>query len=393
MSEHLIFVGGGLANSLLAYRLRQRRPEVKLTLIERGDAIGGNHTWSFHGTDVAPEARAWLDPFVARSWPVQEVRFASHRRKLETEYATVTSERLRERVGALDGVEILTGAAVTELAPSSVALADGRRIVGTAVIDGRGFPRHHGLRLGWQKFHGIEVRTQGAHGLAAPILMDARVPQLDGYRFIYSLPLSSETLLIEDTRYSDTPDIDVAAYRAELEAYAIKQGWRVAETLREETGALPVAMGGSTEAFHKGRGDVAVSGLAAGLFHPTTGYSLPDAVRMADIVSRLDDLSPRVISRAMLHESRTRWRRRGFFRMLNRMLFQAAAPHERHRIFERFYTLDIGLIERFYADRLTTFDMLRILTGKPPVPIGRAISAILSGAQMPFRSLEGALKR
>lgn len=393
MADHLIFVGGGLANALLAYRLRQRRPEAKLTLIERGDAIGGNHTWSFHGTDMTLEARAWLDPFVARSWPAQEVRFGNRRRKLQTEYATVTSERLRELVGGLDGVEILAGAAAAALTPTCVTLADGRLIAGTAVIDGRGFPREHGLRLGWQKFHGIEVRTQAAHGLAAPILMDARVAQLDGYRFIYSLPLSPDTLLIEDTRYSDTPDIDVASYRAELEVYALKQGWRIAETLREETGALPVAMGGAIEAFHKGRGDIAVSGLAAGLFHPTTGYSLPDAVRMADLVSGLDDLSPRAISRAMRHESLTRWRRRGFFRMLNRMLFQAAAPDERYRIFERFYTLDIGLIERFYADRLTPFDMLRILTGKPPVPIGRAIGAILSGAQMPFRSLEGALKR
>jgi lycopene beta-cyclase len=58
------------------------------------------------------------------------------------------------------------------------------------------------------------------------------------------------------------------------------------------------------------------------------------------------------------------------------MLFKAAEPEERWRVLQRFYRLDPRLIRRFYAGQSTIFDKMRVLTGKPPVPIGRAISAI-----------------
>jgi len=35
------------------------------------------------------------------------------------------------------------------------------------------------------------------------------------------------------------------------------------------------------------------------------------------------------------------------------------------------------LIERFYAGRSTALDKLRVLTGKPPVPISRGLAALL----------------
>ena len=63
--------------------------------------------------------------------------------------------------------------------------------------------------------------------------------------------------------------------------------------------------------------------------------------------------------------------------MLARMLFRAAAPAERYKVLERFYRLPTNLIERFYAGQSTTWDRMRILAGKPPVPINRAVRAIL----------------
>ncbi len=62
--------------------------------------------------------------------------------------------------------------------------------------------------------------------------------------------------------------------------------------------------------------------------------------------------------------------------MLNRMLFRAAEPAERYKVLERFYRLDPALVARFYAGRSTAMDKARILMGKPPVPVGRALSAI-----------------
>ena len=58
------------------------------------------------------------------------------------------------------------------------------------------------------------------------------------------------------------------------------------------------------------------------------------------------------------------------------MLFGAAPPDLRYRVLQRFYRLDPGLIERFYAGESTMADKLRILSGKPPVPLGAAVASI-----------------
>ena len=58
------------------------------------------------------------------------------------------------------------------------------------------------------------------------------------------------------------------------------------------------------------------------------------------------------------------------------MLFKAAAPDQRYRVLERFYRLPAPLMRRFYASELTRLDKLRILTGKPPVPIHRALRCL-----------------
>jgi lycopene beta-cyclase len=147
---------------------------------------------------------------------------------------------------------------------------------------------------------------------------------------------------------------------------------------REESGVLPVAMGGDFEAYWRSGGArVAKAGMRAGMFHPTTGYSLPDAVRTAAMLASLGDFSGAALHDATYAMARATWKSRGFYRMLDTMLFRAAEPEERYRILERFYRLSPALIGRFYAGRSSMTDKARVLTGKPPVPISRAVRAII----------------
>ena len=53
----LVIVGGGLAGSLAALFMAERRPEIPVLLLEGGESFGGNHTWSFFDSDI-PKARA-----------------------------------------------------------------------------------------------------------------------------------------------------------------------------------------------------------------------------------------------------------------------------------------------------------------------------------------------
>ena len=99
-------------------------------------------------------------------------------------------------------------------------------------------------------------------------------------------------------------------------------------------------------------------------------------MRTAALIADADDLSGKGLHDLTHRFARRLWKARGFYRMLDTMLFKAAEPDERYRILERFYRLDPRLIGRFYAGRSTMLDKLRVLTGKPPVPLGRAVAAI-----------------
>lgn len=387
-SPPLILVGGGLANGLIAYRLRELRPDVDVLVLESGESLGGRHTWSFHETDVPAATLSWLQPFVVRRWPGQEVRFADRRRSFSTPYCSIDSERFHDVVAEALGGDVRLGAPVASIRPDGVTLADGAAIAAAAVIDGRGQPPRRRLDLGWQKFLGLEVATSEPHGVELPIIMDATVPQTDGYRFLYVLPFGPKRLLIEDTHYSDAPGIDAAAYEAEILAYAARWGWRVAEIVGREQGSLPIALDGDIEGLCADMGAVARSGLAAGLFHPTTGYSLPDAAALAERIAAAPALDAATLPALAQDHARRLWRRRGFYRLLNRMLFHAAEPRERHRVLSHFYRLPQATVERFYADRLTLVDKARILTGRPPVPVGRAIRAMLLTTESGARVLE-----
>ena len=156
----------------------------------------------------------------------------------------------------------------------------------------------------------------------------------------------------------------------------------MAEVLGEEYGVLPIVLGGDIGAFwEQGAPGVPRSGMRGAFFHPTTGYSLPEAAALADDITAL----PRIASEPLYHWTRRRsedlWRRCAYFRLLNRMLFRAAEPDLRNRIYERFYGLSEGLIQRFYAGRLRATDKLRILTGRPPVPLRKALKTLLDGGR------------
>jgi lycopene beta-cyclase len=378
----VIIVGGGLAGGLTALKLRMVRPDLDVCLIERGDRLGGNHTWCFFDTDLDAEKRAFLGPLVVRRWPRYHVRFPGYDRVLETGYGAVQSARFHEMLSAqLDGA-VRLGQDVAHVGEGHVTLADGTILQAGCVIDARGQRPSPHLRLAYQKFVALELALVGPSGIETPIIMDARVSQLDGYRFLYSLPFSADRVLVYDTYYSDGPDVAVDVLHERIRIYAAAQGWQIGGIVREEKGVLPLILA----ADHRGLMAEAAEGparigLAAGLFHPVTGYSLPDAVRMADRIGTLAAARERPLTTASVRSTVAAYagtihRERSFLRLLNRMLFKAGQPQERFTVLGRFYRLDRDLIERFYAAALRPSDKLRIVLGKPPVPILSALRCV-----------------
>lgn len=382
----IAIVGGGLSGGLIALALRRARPELAVVLIEAGETLGGNHRWSWFASDLSAEGEALLAPFRKTRWDGgYEVRFPELQRHLSTPYCSMASSdfdaALRRELG--EGQTRLR-APVASLDASGVTLDNGDRIAARTVIDCRGHTPSPALRGGWQVFMGRHIRTKAPHGLSHPLVMDAAVEQPDAYRFVYVLPLAAHELFVEDTYYADSPLLDRRALSSRIDAYCAQHGWE-GDLLGHEAGVLPVVTGGSFIAFQAaGRiAGVAVAGARGGFSHPLTSYTLPQAVALALTVAKEADLPGDQLAALLEREAQRLWASNWFYRKLGAMLFGAGEAGQRYRIFQHFHRLPEGLIERFYAAHSTPADRLRILWGKPPVPVLGAIRSLLaSGASL-----------
>lgn len=361
----VIILGGGLWGSLLALRLKKKLPQINFRLYEGSPQLGGNHTWSFHESDISPSSMEWIKPLIARSWDGHDLHFPNYSRHIPSPYHSISSKKLHEVVSQELGSDLVLD--------SARAISD----VGeeaSFVIDARNRSRFDDS--GFQNFLGLEIELDFPHGLTHPILMDATVEQKDGYRFIYYLPWDSNTLLIEDTRYSLKPVADFSQFKIDILSLISEKGWKVKSILREEEGALPIPFTGP---IFREEGKVI---NLTGIFHDTTGYSFPDAVKLVELITDSSFRFGEVKKLVRLYRD-CREKDRKFFRMLNRLMFKAAENNHRYKVFEHFYRLPEPYIQKFYSGQMTNWEKARVFMGKPPVPVAKAFQIFLPKLQSP----------
>jgi lycopene beta-cyclase len=365
-----VIVGGGLAGGLAALALADQGRGPGTTLIESGGALGGDagHTWSCHESDLDDDVCGLVMPLVAHRWPKQIVRFPGRERRLDTGYLTVTGERFarlaRERLESA-GARVMLDAHAIDIGERHVRLANGHVIEGDIVLDARG-PEPHavpGSRGGFQKFVGLEVALKEDGPWQLPVVMDASVEQNEGFRFVYVLPFSRRHVLVEDTVYAEDGRVDVDAYARRVVVYVEAHGAHIDRVLRREVGVLPLPLDDERRP-EEGRAGPLPIGYRGGFFHGVTGYSLPEAARVARAVARTRTREE--ASRALAALARARAGQRRFQRLLARLLFRALPAPQRWTALERFYRLPDETIARFYASRSTAFDRARVLVGRPP---------------------------
>ena len=357
----MIIVGAGLSGLLTAWRCLDVNPTLRILMIEASDKIAGDHTWSFNRSDVPDDLQDWIEPFIAYQWDSYDVKFPKLERHLNIPYCTGNSETLRACVAPhtkSGRLQLRLNTQVSDMSANDVTLDGGEVLSAKCVLDARGFAANDDVFLGYQKFVGHVIKTPTPHGVTRPIIMDATVPQLGGYRFVYCLPYSETELLVEDTYYTDGADLKSQKVDARIKAYiADNLGLREYEVIRREKGVLPITLAAKAGVYQS-----QAIGIRGGFYHAVTGYSFPDALCLADKIAHNQQIS---------HHDK--WRGENFLRLLNRMLFRAAKPEARYKVLQRFYGLNEGLIKRFYAGQLTRRDKLRILAGKPPVPVTKAL--------------------
>ncbi|XZE19100.1 lycopene beta-cyclase CrtY [Pirellulaceae bacterium SH449] len=361
-----ILVGGGLQSGLMALAIGHHQPGARVAILERGSVLGGNHTWSFHSTDVSEESSPWIQPLVESRWPEYDVFVGKYQRRVRLEYYTVSSSHFASVLGqqaSNSRLRIFTGAQAIDVSSNEVRLSNGQQLRANVVIDNRGpqgtdIAEHKG---GFQKFWGFEVELDHDWFLPHPRIMDDSIEQTDGFRFLYTLPFEPRRVLVEDTRFSNSTHIDRGECLQQVTRYLSKHGYRDWRVLREESGVLPMPTDGKMPGYSL---PTLAGGYRGGWFHAATGYSMPMAIQLASLVATTppSELQTAWKTLQTAHHGRAK-----FARFLNRLLFDLVKPQTRYQIFRRFYSvLGESRIARFYGHRFTCFDAFRIVVGIPP---------------------------
>ena len=247
----VLLVGWRPRERLDRWRLRQRRPEIRVLLVEREPTLGGRHTWSFHQTDVEPAQDAWLAPLVRRSWPGNEVRFPGFRRKLRAGYRSIASDGFHRELAMALGPSAWLGRTVRELRADGATLDDGTRIEARCVIDGRGFAPGPGC----------EPASRGSSASSSLLEQRARARRAaaDGRRRAAGRAASASSTCCRGTSggcwsrrrcYADDAG-DRRDARAGRDRGATRAGaaGAIAAVEREERGALPIPLAGDIDAL------------------------------------------------------------------------------------------------------------------------------------------------
>lgn len=374
----LLVVGGGLQGGLIALSALSHIPGTRVALIERNDRPGGDQDWCVHAADVPEAARTWVDPLIGQRWSGYDVHFPALSRTVHGAHAAISSHRLCERLvetlGRAPGCQLLVGRAARYISPHSVILEDGRVLNGTLVVDARGpsLEAMAEVACGFQKFLGLELDFETEHGVTRPLLMDATIPQVGGFRFLHVQPADATRLLIQETCCSRSAALDRDALRLSVLGHAARFG-RVTAIVREHSGALPMLW---KSAAPEPRRSPLVAGFRGGFFHPATGSLFASAVRLAQHIGTRPTHA--VFDRDFERLCRTHGAQFRFALRLNRLLFDGFAPQDMWRLAERFFRLPDTAIHRFFAMQMTPADRARLFAGRPPkgMKLGAALTAV-----------------
>ncbi len=307
----LIVAGAGPAGLALLWALeRVGLGGLRVLLVDRAERRGDDRTWCFWETVPGP-----FEHLVAHRWPAFEVHGpdpAAPTRRLDLAPYLYKMIRGGDLFASMDAwlagrpqVERRAGtvASVRTEGERAVAWIDGERVEADWAFDSTSVPEDvpEGYHRLLQHFLGWQVETPDDRfdpGVAT--FMDFRVPQRGGTCFVYVLPTSARTALVEHTVFS-AETWSREAYEAELRAYLRDvrgiDGYRVGRT---EYGVIPM----TDRPFPARRGARVVTlGTAGGQTKASTGFTFQRMIRHADA------LAETWVREGRPHLPAPRWRR------------------------------------------------------------------------------------
>ena len=84
-----VIAGGGLQGSLLAFAISRLQPSAQVLLVEKQSQFCGNHTWSFHRSDLSDTTWEWFSELVDRQWDGYHVELGGVTRHIPIGYGSI----------------------------------------------------------------------------------------------------------------------------------------------------------------------------------------------------------------------------------------------------------------------------------------------------------------
>jgi lycopene beta-cyclase len=286
-SYDLIVAGAGPAGLALLWALDGvGLGHLRVLLVDRLVRRGDDRTWCYWEAEAGP-----FEHLVAHRWHALDVHgpdAAAPGRRLDIAPYAYKMIRGGDFFAALDAwlagrpqVERRVGrvASIRTVGDRAVAEIDGEVVDAVWAFDATDVAEDvpDGYHRLLQHFLGWEVTTpDDRFDPQAATFMDFRVPQRDGTCFVYVLPTSRRTALVEHTVFSPSTWAR-AAYEAELRGYlGGVLGIAGYDVGRTEYGVIPM----TDRPFPVGRGPRVVTiGTAGGQTKPSTGFTFRRVVR------------------------------------------------------------------------------------------------------------------
>ncbi|SEP44181.1 lycopene cyclase family protein [Amycolatopsis saalfeldensis] len=367
----VLIAGGGPAGWALARACARRG--LATTVVDPAPHRPWRNTYGVWSDELPG-----LPAGVIAAAPSATVAFGTREHRLDRGYLVLDNEGLRSWLTG-ERVHVVTGqAAAVESGRhgATVVLTDDRRLAAAVVVDASGASRvlfggkARGARAE-QTAYGLvlpaaEAERLGPGAAGTAVFMDWRG---GGPSFRYQLPLGDGSVLVEETSLARRPGLPVdelaRRLRARLAAAGVRGRYAVAEERVRIVLDVPLP----------GRGAVVPFGVAAGLVHPATGYSLATSLRLAPpvaaAIAAAFDAGPPAAARAA---KRTLWtpeartvhslRRHGLHALCG------MPPGEPAEFFDLFFTLPPTAQRAFTSGRDdlpgTAAAMTRLFRAAPP---------------------------
>lgn len=296
----IAIIGGGSAGISLATKLKNRSAVV----IEPRTPTERDCSWALWAN---PAQQQQFASSTRGSW--QQWRLIDHHSEVlhQTDQYRYTSLSSADYITQCEnqlpeGVDLIRAPA-EDIAPEGnggLFSAAGKHYSASQLYDSRPpAMAEQGLK---QHFVGWEIRTKSP--ISDPqiaTLMDFRVDQSRGLHFIYVLPFSDRQLLIESTMISTQLE-DRDWYLQAMIEWLETQNIEIEETLREETGVIPM------DAITPVDSNIACIGAASGAVRLSSGYAFTgiqaQIAKLARGISAGDFTVPAPISPGLIRMDR-----------------------------------------------------------------------------------------